>query len=376
MAESRIVEGITLLTDESKVAGPKELLMSSPFAEFKGSPIDWDNIGNMSAISEIAMRFRPDQIRDQIRTSRIDPNDLLTVAGTLIELSFRDHGKVALEEAIRQLDANPTRIAADIDIVAAKRNLCFLLEDSRDSLAQFELIKKEPKIVQADPKLAVAVAEGLISKGRFEEAAVVFAGIDQVPFEVLAEKLAGISGAIEGVNALRVEAYKHARWSKLPGWWDDIGPGDVRRIIPAVEQNLQRRVGMGHDDTLLLIRQLAVTGDRRAIPVLKQALRHHKSNVRTDAALALHAVGDSGGLEALISGFHSGEESDRWKFANALECIRSPRATTAVAEYNAAKRASEELKQRRINEGLCLTCGKALGFMDKMSGRQIHKQCS
>jgi len=178
---------------------------------------------------------------------------------------------------------------------------------------------------------------------------------------------------------MRAEAYKHVRWNELPGWWNDIGPGDVRRAIPTLEENLQRRVGMGHDDTLWLIRGLAVAGDRRAIPVLKQALRHHKTNVVTDAALALHALGDSAGLEALISGFHSADESDRCKFASALECIRSPRATTAVAEYNAAnaaKRASEELKQRRINEGLCLTCGKGLGFMDKMSGRQIHKQCS
>lgn len=150
----------------------------------------------------------------------------------------------------------------------------------------------------------------------------------------------------------------------------------MRRIIPAVEENLQRRVGLGHADTLSLIRQLAVTGDRRAIPILKQALRHHRSDVRTDAALALHALGDAGGLEALITGLNSADEGDRWKFGNALECIRSPRATAAVAEYNASKRASEELKQRRINEGLCLTCGKALGFMDKMSGRQIHKPCS
>jgi hypothetical protein len=36
----------------------------------------------------------------------------------------------------------------------------------------------------------------------------------------------------------------------------------------------------------------------------------------------------------------------------------------------------QELKQRRIREALCLTCGRALGFMDKMSGRQIHKDCS
>jgi hypothetical protein len=357
--------------------------VSNPFDNFIGSPIDWDNMGNMAAIGEITIRFKPDEIRDQIRTSRIDPNDLLTVAGTLIELSFRDHGKVALEEAIRQLDANPTRIAADIDIVSAKRNLCFLLEATRDSLAEFDLIKKEPRIVQADPQLALAVAEGLINKERFEEAAFVIARIDEIPFAVLSERLAKINGWVEGANAMRAEAYKHVRWNELPGWWHDIGRGDVRRAIPTLEENLQRRVGMGHDDTLWLIRGLAVAGDRRAIPVLKQALRHHKTNVVTDAALALHALGDDAGLQTLLSGLRSCGESDAWHFTGALRCIRDARATTALAEYSASqraveerKRASEELKQRRINEGLCLTCGKALGFMDKMSGRQIHKQCA
>lgn len=281
-----------------------------------------------------------------------------------------------MEEAIRQLDANPSRIAPDIDIIFAKRNLCFLLEANRDSLAQFDLVKKEPRIIQADPQLALAITEGLINKQRFEEAAFVISRIDEVPYAVLSEKLAKINGWVEGTNAMRAKAYKHVRWNSVPGWWDDVGSGDVRRIIRALEQNLQRRVGMGHDDTLLLIRQLAVTGDRRAIPVLNQALRHHKSSVVVDASLALHALGDAGGLQALTSGFRSAEEGDRWKFANALQCIRDARATAAVAEYNAAKRAAEELKQRRINEGLCVTCGKALGFMDKMSGRQLHKQCS
>jgi len=313
--------------------------MSNPFDEFRGSPIDWDNILNMTVISEIAMRFTPEQIRGEISTSRIDPNDLIGVAGTLIELSFKDHGKVALEEAVRQLDANPNRIAADIDLVAAKRNLCLLLESSRDSLAQFELIKKEPKIVQADPKLALAVAEGLINKGRFEEAAVVFAGIDQVQFEVMTEKLASIGGAVEAVNALRTEAYKHVRWNKLPGWWGDIPRGDVRRIVPAVEENLQRRVGLGHSDTLSLIRQLAVTGDRRAIPILKEALRHHRRDVRTDAALALHALGAQEGIDSLISGLRSADDSEAWTIVNALECIRNPRATAALAEYKAARQA-------------------------------------
>jgi hypothetical protein len=178
----------------SAVAVPMILVALSPLLA-QNSPTTVATVGDSFADAiYLAMKARPDLLKKH-------DIKLVRWSGTLIELSFRDHGKVALAEAIRQLDANPTRIAADMDLVAAKRNLCFLLESSRDSLAQFELIKKEPKIVQADPHLAIAVAEGLISKGRFEEAAVVFAGIDQVPFEVLAEKLAGISGAIDGVNA-------------------------------------------------------------------------------------------------------------------------------------------------------------------------------
>ncbi len=351
--------------------------MTNPFDEFRGSPIDWSDMLNLSKVMEI-LRHTPDpeQSRSLIRTSTIDPNDLLIVATRMIELKRRDHGRIAMEEAIRQLDADPDRIAPDIDIVFAKRNLCFLLEHTRDSLSQFDLVKKEPKIVQADPQLALAIAEGLINQQRFEEAAFVIARIDEIPFAVLSEKLAKINGWVDGTNAMRVEAYKHVRWNSLPGWWDDVGPGDVRRIVPAVEQNLQRRVGMGHDDTLLLIRQLAVTGDRRAIPVLTQALRHHKSSVVVDAASALHALGDAAGVEALISGFRSAPEGDKWRFASALQDIRDSRAVAVVADYNAAQRAAEELKQRRINEGLCVTCGKALGFMDKMSSRQAHKQCS
>ena len=58
--------------------------MSNPFDEFRGSPIDWDNILNMTCLSEIAVRFTPDQSRSQIRASKIDPNDLLTVIITSI----------------------------------------------------------------------------------------------------------------------------------------------------------------------------------------------------------------------------------------------------------------------------------------------------
>lgn len=126
-------------------------------------------------------------------------------------------------------------------------------------------------------------------KQRFEEAAVVFDGIDQVPPEVLKQKLARISGGFQACREMSAEVHMRVRWNELPAWWNDIPQEDVWRIIPSVEENLQRRVGMGHADTFSLIRQLAVTGDRRASPFSKQALSHHRSDVRSDAALAFRA---------------------------------------------------------------------------------------
>jgi len=36
----------------------------------------------------------------------------------------------------------------------------------------------------------------------------------------------------------------------------------------------------------------------------------------------------------------------------------------------------EEEKQYRIHERLCITCGRALSFLDKLASRQTHKQCT
>jgi hypothetical protein len=35
----------------------------------------------------------------------------------------------------------------------------------------------------------------------------------------------------------------------------------------------------------------------------------------------------------------------------------------------------EREKQRRIKNGLCITCGTPLGFTDKLTGRQSHRRC-
>jgi hypothetical protein len=44
--------------------------------------------------------------------------------------------------------------------------------------------------------------------------------------------------------------------------------------------------------------------------------------------------------------------------------------------FEEEKRQKEEKeRQRRIQKGLCITCGSPLGFTDKMTGRQTHKRC-
>jgi hypothetical protein len=69
----------------------------------------------------------------------------------------------------------------------------------------------------------------------------------------------------------------------------------------------------------------------------------------------------------------------KWQPASQSTYLRERRdKERKQAEERARQEAlkQQEVKQRLINEGRCLTCGKALGFMDKMSSRQIHKECS
>jgi hypothetical protein len=69
----------------------------------------------------------------------------------------------------------------------------------------------------------------------------------------------------------------------------------------------------------------------------------------------------------------------KWQPASQSTYLRERRAKEKKQTEERARQEElrqQELTQRRINEGLCLTCGKGLGFMDKMSGRQIHKHCS
>jgi len=167
------------------------------------------------------------------------------------------------------------------------------------------------------------------------------------------------------------------RWNELPSWWHDFAKGDVPRLVAAVEANLLRREPLGQSDTIGFVRQLAVTGDPRAIQVLRKAVRHQRLSLRIEAALALHALGDPDGVAALIHDYrHCPIDETDFHILKALECTNDPRAEAIVAERRAAEAKREQQKRDRIREGLCVSCGGTLGFGDKLTGRQSHKRCS
>jgi hypothetical protein len=167
------------------------------------------------------------------------------------------------------------------------------------------------------------------------------------------------------------------RWNQLPTWWREVSKGDIPSLVRAVEDNLQRREPLGQSDTVGLVRQLAVTGDPGAIPVLRKAVRHQRLSLRIEAALALHALGDPEGVAVLIYDYqHCPINETDFHILKALECTHDPRAEAVLAERRAAELKREEEKQSRISNGLCASCGGTLGVLDKLAGRQVHKQCS
>ena len=166
-------------------------------------------------------------------------------------------------------------------------------------------------------------------------------------------------------------------WNQLPAWWHDYPKGDVHRLIAAVDTNLQRREPLGQSDTIGFVRQLAITGDPCAIPVLRKAVRHQRLSLRIEASLALHALGDPGGVTALIHDYqHCPIDETDFHILKALECIHNPRAEAIVSERRAAEAKREKEKQDRIREGRCVDCGRGLSVLDKLAGRQAHKRCS
>jgi len=391
--------------------------MSTLFDQFIGRPIDWENPMNVAQVFQITT-YTPEQMIADLRASSIDPNDLVTVGDLLVQsFSSPAHAKVAWEEAVQRFEANPGLVAADVNLLNLKLNLCraclrsappdplasfqwitrepkiartdpllavqvaFSLQQAdkyneaeavlqmldgvpvetiaalspeapkvesavrelkvavrgtlckrtlrSDPLASYGWILKEPGIVQADPKLALGIVSFLTRMDRFEEAAVVFAQIDQMSDRAILNALEGSPLGIEGLGCMRVELHKRTRFKSLPPRWDmESGPFEQPAAI--VEDGLQRRVGLGQADTLVNLSLLAVSGDRRAIPLFVRALSHHKRDIQIEGALGLHLHGDQRGLKWLLS-------QDPNDVVGALRLIRDPAAASRVADWEKAR---------------------------------------
>jgi len=150
----------------------KETVLSNLFDQFLGSPIDWDNPENFPLVFQISAKRNPEQMRTEIRASSIDPNELVTIGHRFVEFSSHDQAKVAWEEAIRQLEADPSRIAADVHLVNLKQNVCVACLQSAP-LESFQWISRESRIAHNAPMVAIQLVESLQRTNNYKEVEIV-----------------------------------------------------------------------------------------------------------------------------------------------------------------------------------------------------------
>lgn len=175
--------------------------MPNLFDQFIG--VDWENILNMSLVMQIGVEYSPELMASQIRASSIDPNELVTIADLLVSIQFLDHAKVAWEEAMRQFEAAPSRIAADVNLVNVKRNLC-IANLSSAPLESFRWISEEPQIARDAPMVAIELAESLRTANNYQEAELVLRELDGIPIEVLAGLFPDAEKGANAVRGLRI----------------------------------------------------------------------------------------------------------------------------------------------------------------------------
>ena len=82
----------------------------------------------------------------------------------------------------------------------------------------------------------------------------------------------------------------------------------------------------------------------------------------------LHEGPDSGDVVVCWGGYH---DVPKTGFAPEVALSWLDVHATEFDEYTER----EEQKRQRISAALCITCGRALGLLDKIASRQFHKQC-
>ena len=133
----------------------------------------------------------PDQTLAEIRTSKVDPNDLPGL-GDMVKMFLKEngyaHARVLYAEGIHQLEESPHLLAPDVNLLFARRNLCalYMPDQAAEALA---VVEEDPQLIGADPALALWIAATLAEAGQMQEADWILGGIDQIPQEDLLPKL-------------------------------------------------------------------------------------------------------------------------------------------------------------------------------------------
>ena len=165
--------------------------------------------GNPQTDSEGLMAYvkthSPTEMLSDVRSSSVDPNDLPGI-GDMVKMFLkadgRVHAKVLYAEGIRQLEAAPHRLAPDVNLLFARRNLCACcLPD--EPLEAFAVIRQANELVTADPALCLTVAMGLYNQGQLKEASAALSALDQIPIQNLLPKLEAANMSVDLVNQLK-----------------------------------------------------------------------------------------------------------------------------------------------------------------------------
>lgn len=153
----------------------------------------------------------------EVRASSADPNDLLAFADAVRMYApekARSHARILYAQGIERLEANPQRQAANINLAAARRNLCLCFMPDAP-LEAFAALTGGPGVIAADPALAACVGAVLVEEKHFDELAVILAEIAKIAEPDLAAKLEAHQMSLELVDSLHTRLRTHLGKRKM-----------------------------------------------------------------------------------------------------------------------------------------------------------------
>lgn len=201
--------------------------------------------------------------------------------------------------------------------------------------------------------------------------------------QVLRALAVALSMVEREVEAVSVYERLVAREPEDAGLWDGLGTACTqaydRVSTPAAARAGPPPEGVQSEDGEQADQPVALTPQG----YLARALAAYQQGSELEPRNPAHYVGIGmvyalmGKLEAAYEQAELVGELDPGQREALLQIIKGSDAYQQREEdrRQEQQRAAEAETQRLIAAGLCLTCGKPMGLMDKISGRHTHKQC-